>query len=337
MPVPSRRTTRHTFACGFSPTTPYTTCTPACSSVLAHVMFACSSNRAWSSTSATTCFPASAARISARTMGVSAEVRYSVCLIASTSASREASSTKASTDDAGHAEHVVGHDLHPREQTIEMVSDHLFDRYEPLAVGEWEEPREQRWHLEPREAADPRDGVAHQHGEVEREVRDVGERVRRVDRERREHREDALGERVGGPGPVLIGEVRGVHQADPFLLEGRPDLVGEQTVDPGRGRKDPNADLGELLLGTHPVRGRGGDPGLHLIEQPGDADLEELIQALRADRDELQPLKDRTPRIFGERQDPVVEVQPRKLAVEVMVGRILGGCTKRINLDISYA
>ena len=160
--------------------------------------------------------------------------------------------------------------------------------------------------------------------------------MRRVDRERREHREDALGERVGGPGPVLIGEVRGVHQADPFLLEGRTDLVGEQTVDPGRGRKDPNADLGELLLGTHPVRGRGGDPGLHLIEQPGDTDLEELIQALRADRDELQPLEDRTPRIFGERQDPFVEVQPRKLSVEVMVGRILGDCGKRFHLDRCY-
>src|SRR6266487_3406010 len=86
--------------------------------------------------------------------------------------------------------------------------------------------------------------------------------------------------------PILVSEVLGVHQADPFLLEGRPDLVGEQTVDPGGGRKHPDPDLGELLLGTHPVRRRGSDPRLHLIEQPGDADLEELVEALRADRDE---------------------------------------------------
>ena len=97
---------------------------------------------------------------------------------------------------AGHAEDVVGHDLHPRKQSVEMRGDHLLDRHEALAVGKREEPREQRRHLEPREPANPRDGVAHQHGEIQREVRDVGERVRRVDRERCEDREDAFGERV---------------------------------------------------------------------------------------------------------------------------------------------
>src|SRR5204863_2371981 len=111
---------------------------------------------------------------------------------------------------------------------------------------------------------------------------------------------------------------------------------GEQTVDPGGGRKHPDPDLGELLLGTHPVRRRGSDPRLHLIEQPGDADLEELVEALRADRDELQPREDRTLRIFGEREDPLVEVQPRELAVEVVAGEILGSCGKGFHLDRCY-
>ena len=232
---------------------------------------------------------------------------------------------------ASHPEHVVGHDLHPWEQAIEVVGDHLFDRHEPLAVGEREEPRKQGRHLEPREAANPRDGVTDQHGEVQGEVRDVGERVRRVDRERREDREDALDEGFGGPASVLVGEILGVHQADPLLLEGGPDLVGERTVDPGRGRQDPNADLGQLLLGTHPVRGRCRDPRLHLIEQPGYADLEELVEALGADRDELQPLEDRSVGIFSECQDTFVEVQPRKLSVEVMGGRIFGGRGKGLH------
>ena len=65
----------------------------------AHVMFASSSNRAVSSTSATTCLPASAARTSERTIAESCpEVRYSVCLIAITFGSREACSTNSSTD-----------------------------------------------------------------------------------------------------------------------------------------------------------------------------------------------------------------------------------------------
>ena len=51
----------------------------------ARSMFACSSKRAFSSTSATTCLPASAAFTSDATMPASSPpVRYSVCLIAST-------------------------------------------------------------------------------------------------------------------------------------------------------------------------------------------------------------------------------------------------------------
>ena len=53
------------------PTRPYTTCAPACSSMRARSMFACSSKRAFSSTSATTCLPASAALASDVTMPAS--------------------------------------------------------------------------------------------------------------------------------------------------------------------------------------------------------------------------------------------------------------------------
>src|SRR6187551_2080032 len=72
---------------------PYATCTPACSSARAHLMLACSSNRALISTSATTCLPAAAASMSALTIGESPDVRYSVCLMASTLGSAAACST----------------------------------------------------------------------------------------------------------------------------------------------------------------------------------------------------------------------------------------------------
>ena len=61
-------------------------------------MFACSSKRALSSTSAATCLPASAARMSEPTIGLSPDVRYSVCLIASTSGSAAAWAMNASTE-----------------------------------------------------------------------------------------------------------------------------------------------------------------------------------------------------------------------------------------------
>ncbi len=62
-------------------------------------MLASSSNLAVSSTSATTCLPDSAARISDRTIPPSPpEVRYRVCLIARTRGSRAAWSMKPSTE-----------------------------------------------------------------------------------------------------------------------------------------------------------------------------------------------------------------------------------------------
>src|ERR1700761_9089465 len=66
MVEPSRRTTKQVLQCVLSPTYPYTTCTPACSSVRAQRMLACSSKRALISTIATTCLPASAAAMVAR-------------------------------------------------------------------------------------------------------------------------------------------------------------------------------------------------------------------------------------------------------------------------------
>ena len=74
------------------------TCTPASSSDLAHWMFARSSKRALSSTRHTACLPRSDARMSAGTSGESSEVRYTVCLIASTSGSATACATKRSTE-----------------------------------------------------------------------------------------------------------------------------------------------------------------------------------------------------------------------------------------------
>ena len=66
-------------------------------------MFARSSKRALSSTRQTACLPRSAARISAGTSGESSLVRYTVCLIARTSGSATACSTKRSTEVANES------------------------------------------------------------------------------------------------------------------------------------------------------------------------------------------------------------------------------------------
>ena len=63
-------------------------------------MLARSSNRACSSTTAVTCLPDRDAAMSESTIELSDPVRYSVCMMASTSGSLAERSTNASTDAA---------------------------------------------------------------------------------------------------------------------------------------------------------------------------------------------------------------------------------------------
>ena len=98
MPSASSRTTSVVLVWILRPTRPYTTCTPAFSSSRAHSMFFSSSKRALSSTSAATCLPRSAARMSEWMIELSPDVRYSVSLMASTFGSTDAWRMNSSTD-----------------------------------------------------------------------------------------------------------------------------------------------------------------------------------------------------------------------------------------------
>ena len=70
-------------------------------------------------------------------------------------------------------------------------------------------------------------GVAHRHGEVQRQAADVGERVRRVDRQRGEHREDLVAEVLAQPPRVVVAEVLPVHDPDAGVLQPRRDVLEE--------------------------------------------------------------------------------------------------------------
>src|SRR6202011_1363764 len=89
-------------------------------------------------------------------------------------------------------ERVVGNDVHAREEGLQVQGDDVLERHEPRVFGERDETRQHRWHLDSREALLPALWVAHRDREVERQVRDVRERVARVDRERSQNRKDLL-------------------------------------------------------------------------------------------------------------------------------------------------
>ena len=168
---------------------------------------------------------------------------------------------------AADAERGGGLHVHPREQLAEVGGDHLLERHEPLAVGHHHEPRQQVRHLDAGEPPLAGDGVAEEHRQVQREVRDVRERVTGVDGERREHREDPLLEGLDEELLVVLVEVVPPRQPHAVGGEGRHDLVEEEALLPLDERLDPLAHLDELLAGGAPVGGGDAEPGRHLLLQ----------------------------------------------------------------------
>ena len=88
------------------------------------------------------------------------------------------------------------------------------------ALRQRDEPLEDRRHLHPGEVLLAGLGVADQHREVEREPGDVGERVRGVDGERGEHREDPVAEEALALLLLLAVQVVPPHQLDRLARSG---------------------------------------------------------------------------------------------------------------------
>ena len=136
---------------------------------------------------------------------------------------------------AGDPEGEVLHDLHAREQDPELRGDHLLERDEAVTVGQRQEAGQQRRHLDPGEAVLAGLGVEHGHAEVQREVRDVGERVPGVERQRGQHREDALLEDLLQVLAVVLVELVPREQLDTDVPQRRaPAAPGAPA--PARGR-----------------------------------------------------------------------------------------------------
>ena len=221
---------------------------------------------------------------------------------------------------AGHPERHPVQELHPGEEPVEVGGDHLLEGNEPEPVGQRHEPREERRDLDAGEALPARLGVADDDRQVQRQVRDIRKRVRRVDRQRGEDRVHVLLERRLQLAAVGVVEVVPALEADPRLLEPGRDVLGEDrglTLDEGSHLL---ADGADRLERVEAVRRPGADARRDLLLQTRDANLEELVEVHREDGQELGPFEQRTCRILGEREHPRVEVEPGELAVQKAVG-----------------
>ena len=128
---------------------------------------------------------------------------------------------------AGDPEGVVLADDHVGEQRPQLGGDDLLQGHEALPVGHDDEARQQRGDLHPGHAFHPGDRGRHAHDEIERQVRDVGEGVPGVDRQRREHREDLAVEDLGQVLTVGVVERGPVRHPHPGLGQRRHHGVEE--------------------------------------------------------------------------------------------------------------
>ena len=204
-------------------------------------------------------------------------------------------------------EEVVLLDLHPVEEGVEVGLDDLVDQDEVRRL-DLEQPRQDLRDLDPREPALAGLGIAQPDRDRQAERRDVGERVSRIDGQRREHREDLVEEALA-EGLVVLGDRRVVEQLDPLGGERAPDRDVDRRV-VGDEFEDARAGGRELLVGSAPI-GRTGDlAGLDLLAQAGHADLEELIEVVGEDGQELHPLEQRIALVASLMQDARIELEP---------------------------
>ena len=138
--------------------------------------------------------------------------------------------------------------------------------------------------------------VAHDHRQVQRQVRDVGERVRR-------------GRPASG---VSTGKIRSLEHLDE-VRRGRRRRASSQPTSGSRPRPAParrssrntrswrstssrtrSRIAAQLLARASARRARcAPSAGGELVLEPGDADLEELVEVLAEDGQELGPLEQR--------------------------------------------
>ncbi len=157
------------------------------------------------------------------------------------------------------------------------------------------------------------------HGKAE--IGNEGERVRRIDGERRQHREHAFLKLGFQPVAILIRKRSRAYDVDFFLgkillQNGKRGLLLHLQV------VDFLQNIFELFCRGLAVRGPDGDLLAHLAFETGDANHEELIEIGRRDGQETQPLQQRVIGVQRFLKDTAVELEPGEFAVDETRGAI---------------
>src|SRR5260370_14007802 len=217
---------------------------------------------------------------------------------------------------AQQPKNALRHDGKAREQMIEEERDHLLDRQEPdSGARQTDESIDRGWdqgqRLKANIVADPL--------ELERQAEPaIGDKrkwMSRVERQRRQDRKDLGHKTVFEPLAITRFQIAWIDDSDRGFVEltaqGQPSdlLVGHQFAGPAPDRL-------ELLRRGEPVLAQRLDSGKILAFQPGHPHHIEFIEIVCRDRHEAEPFEQRMTQIVDLGKHPLVESEPRELAID---------------------
>jgi hypothetical protein len=203
-----------------------------------------------------------------------------------------------------------------REQPVEETYHQLFQEDEPrLGPGQADEPLKLRRQQNQRVQRVATRRVEELQHDPQPLVGDEGERVRRINGDGRQDREDMVVEPRLQPVPLGLGDLVGIDHRDADLgqfahqVDPDPVLVAHQ-------RAGDLMDGRQLLFRGQVLRGPGGDAGRHLPLQSGHPDHVEFIEVAGADRQEAKPLQQGMGRVHRLFENALVEGQPAEFPVD---------------------
>ena len=217
---------------------------------------------------------------------------------------------------AQDAEHALADHREAGEEVIEIEPDHLLERQEAHRLaGQPDEAVERAGNEQQRLHPVAVAGPAQLQRQAQAEIGDEGKGMRRIDGERRQHREDLAHEALFEPGAVFGPQLLGPDHRDARLAHllaqhaPRHLLVAHQLA-------GALVDRRELLRRGQAVLAGRRDAGEHLALEAGHPDHEELVQIVRRDRQEAQPLEQRMAGTVGLLEHALVEGKPAQLAID---------------------
>ena len=146
-----------------------------------------------------------------------------------------------------------------------------------------------------------------------------GKGMRRVDRERRQQRENIVEEMILDPASLGLGDVAAIDQNDADLGQDAAQIAPDRLLVGGQLR-DRLVDEDKLFGRGQTVRTALGNALPHLGLDAGDADHEELIKVIGGNRQKPHPLQRGMAGIDRFLQHPAIEMQPGKLAIDEAFG-----------------